>query len=159
MRTCAKCGGAIPAERRADALYCSTKCGNNHRNHTHYHRQPDRAKERRDHLKATQLNRYMVSRAKWRAKSAGVPFNITPDDVSIPAICPVLGLPIRPAKGHGGHDHHSPSLDRIDPNKGYVKGNVRVISQRANLLKSDATVEELEAILNDLRRLRDASTI
>ena len=44
-----------------------------------------------------------------------------------------------------------PSLDRIDGAKGYVKGNVRVISHRANMLKNDATIEELELVLKDLR--------
>lgn len=46
----------------------------------------------------------------------------------------------------------SPSLDRIDSSKGYVKGNVRVISARANMLKNNATVEELTLVLKDLKR-------
>jgi hypothetical protein len=47
-----------------------------------------------------------------------------------------------------------PSLDRIDNNKGHVKGNVRMISYRANVLKSDATVEELTLVLADLKRIQ-----
>lgn len=49
----------------------------------------------------------------------------------------------------------SPSLDRLDSSKGYVKGNVRVISKRANQLKNNATVEEMRMVLADLIRLQE----
>jgi hypothetical protein len=93
----------------------------------------------------------LLTGAKQRAKAKGLEFNIDKEDVIIPEVCPVLGL--RLVQGSGGHHAGSPSLDRIDPSKGYIKGNVRVISYRANLLKSDATLEELELILADARRL------
>jgi len=48
-------------------------------------------------------------------------------------------------------DDNVPSVDRIDPTKGYIKGNVEVISWRANHLKNNATVEELEAIVNYMK--------
>jgi hypothetical protein len=50
-------------------------------------------------------------------------------------------------RGVGKFDSCSPSLDRIVPELGYVKGNVRVISDRANRIKRDATLEELRAIV------------
>ena len=153
MRTCKRCGGEVPATRRSNALYCSDQCGQRTRSQSHYSNNPEKYKEKRERHKDDKLGRYMWSRAKYRSKRSGVPFNIDHCDIVIPAICPVLGIPIRPAKGHGGHDDNSPSLDRIIPSLGYVKGNVRVISQRANLLKSNATVEELLAVLSDLRRL------
>lgn len=66
-------------------------------------------------------------------------------------------------KNHFDNDEragaNSPSLDKINPIKGYVKGNVRVISQRANWLKNDATYEEMETIFNDFRQLRESSCI
>jgi hypothetical protein len=58
-----------------------------------------------------------------------------------------LGLKLE--QGNGKSTASSPSLDRIDSSKGYVKGNVRVISHRANLLKNNATVEELKLLLVD----------
>lgn len=60
-------------------------------------------------------------------------------------ICPILGIPIRWYAGSGTGKHHpnSKSLDRIDSSQGYIKGNVQIISWRANDLKSNATLEEL----------------
>lgn len=48
--------------------------------------------------------------------------------------------------GTKGGGANSPSLDRIEPDLGYVAGNAIVISNRANRLKSDATIDELRAI-------------
>lgn len=94
----------------------------------------------------------MLARAKNRAKKKNLEFNLTLDDIKIPAVCPIFGLPIRTNQtGKSGYYPDSPSLDRIDNNKGYIKGNVRVISNRANQIKSDATIEELELILKYLR--------
>lgn len=96
----------------------------------------------------------MYTRVKARAKANGTPFTIELSDIVIPEVCPVLGIPIKPQNGKGqGFHPDSPSLDRIRPELGYVKGNVRVISARANLLKSDATSAEIALVLEDLRRL------
>ena len=82
------------------------------------------------------------SRAKYRAKQKGREFTITKEDIVIPDICPLLGTPIQ-----------SPSLDRIDSSKGYIKGNVWVISNRANTLKNDATLTELKTLVENLEML------
>jgi len=79
-----------------------------------------------------------------RAKQEGAPFQITPDDVVIPAICPVLGIVLK--CGNGKPVPCSPTLDRINSLLGYVKGNVMVISFKANTIKSNATPEELRKI-------------
>lgn len=89
---------------------------------------------------------YMIQGAKTRAKKVGVPFNLEAIDVTIPDVCPVLGIPL--VKGVGGHSPNSPSLDRIVPELGYVKGNVAVISNRANTIKNDANPEEILAVYN-----------
>jgi hypothetical protein len=85
-----------------------------------------------------------VDGAKRRAVSAGLPFDITVNDVVIPSTCPVLGIPIFITRGLAGSN--APSLDRIKPELGYVKGNVIVVSWRANRLRSDAQSSELRLI-------------
>lgn len=85
----------------------------------------------------------MLRSARHRAKSKGLAFNIELIDIVIPELCPVLGIELRANAGNGGALRGSPSLDRIVPELGYVKGNVQVISNAANLLKGDSTPEEM----------------
>jgi predicted nucleic acid-binding Zn-ribbon protein len=85
----------------------------------------------------------MLSRARNRAAKRGCLFEITLEDINIPKICPILGIELKHDKGTPGGNKNSPSLDKIIPEKGYVKGNVRVISQLANAMKANATDEEL----------------
>ena len=88
----------------------------------------------------------LLNNAKKRASLYNIDYNITIEDISLPKICPILKIPIQKGKVGGGK--YSPSLDRIDPNKGYVKGNVQVISRLANIMKSNASPEELRAFAN-----------
>jgi hypothetical protein len=87
----------------------------------------------------------MWTHAKARAKNLSVPFNLEPTDITIPVTCPVLHIKLAVNKRTWKDD--SPTLDRIKPALGYVRGNVRVISWRANRLKSDATLGDLEALV------------
>lgn len=98
--------------------------------------------------------RAALNHARHRAKKRGIAFDIDPADIEIPTRCPVFGQPLEFLRGRGRGprtNHWSPSLDRTNNSLGYVKGNVRVISQRANALKSDATISELENLLEYLR--------
>jgi hypothetical protein len=79
----------------------------------------------------------------------GLPCDISKDDVVIPERCPILGIPLSISSKTIGDS--SPSIDRIIPDRGYVKGNIVVVSFRANRIKNDATVEELETVANWLR--------
>lgn len=81
--------------------------------------------------------------AKYRSKQTGLAFDLRPEDIVIPRICPVLGIPIRVSSIPHKQCDGSPSLDRREPSKGYVKGNVIVISWLANRLKSNATPTQL----------------
>lgn len=87
--------------------------------------------------------------AKFRATKHGLAFNITEEDIFIPNFCPVLGIPLKPTVGRCSAN--SPTVDRIDSSKGYVRGNVCVISFRANTIKPDATAEELDAVARYVR--------
>jgi hypothetical protein len=82
---------------------------------------------------------------RHRAKKSGLAFDLTVDDIVVPEECPVLGIKIE--LGAVGAKANAPSVDRFDNTKGYVKGNIRIISKRVNSLKSDATVAELKAVL------------
>jgi hypothetical protein len=118
----------------------------------HYYakrRAEDKTYARRSNEKWRETNpkAYMLSRAKSRAKAEGLPFDITTDDFEIPEFCPVFpDLRLEFSSGSSRPDN-TPSLDKVIPERGYVRGNVRVVSMRANRLKSDATLEELKAIL------------
>jgi hypothetical protein len=102
-------------------------------------------KGRRYRLKTPELS--MLYKARSRTKERKLPFcNLEREDIIIPEICPILGIPLK--KGLKGPIASSPSLDRIIPELGYVKGNVQVISQRANVMKNDATPEELIKFAN-----------
>lgn len=96
---------------------------------------------RKDPLKHT------LRQAKMRAKELGIEFSLQREHVVLPEFCPVLGIRLTVGAGQSWRHVSSPSLDRFDNTKGYVPGNVRVISWRANRLKADATIEEVRAIL------------
>lgn len=83
----------------------------------------------------------MYYAAKRRAKDSGRDFNIEVSDIVCPDVCPILGIPL--IRGKGRQTANSPSLDRIDTTKGYVKGNIQVVSLLANQMKGPATPEQL----------------
>lgn len=91
----------------------------------------------------------LFNTVKARAKLTNLDFDLEMGDLVIPDSCPVLGIPI--FHGDGTHSNHSPSVDRFDNNKGYTKDNIKVISRRANCLKNDATIDELEAIVKYMK--------
>lgn len=96
-------------------------------------------------VKGRPLVSKMLSRARTRAKSKGLPFDIDSSDIFIPEKCPILGIPLVSHKGKSGAFSNSPSLDRIVPELGYTKGNVQVISQKANQMKTCSSKEDLLA--------------
>ena len=77
----------------------------------------------------------MYTEVKSRAKLSNIEFNLEKQDVKIPDVCPILGIPL--IVSFGGRTDNTPTLDKIIPNKGYTKGNVQVVSWIANRLKSD----------------------
>lgn len=100
--------------------------------------------------------RKLLSLARRRAKLRGLDFDLDKKDLVIPEFCPVLGIKIVVGGAGTGFCDASPTLDRIDNAKGYVRDNVAVVSWRANRIKCDATVEELEKVFLFYRDLRRA---
>lgn len=75
----------------------------------------------------------------------------------IPEFCPILG--IKMSYGPFAERDSSPSLDKIIPELGYVKGNIAVICFRANRFKSDGTLDELRAIVKYMEEHRERTDL
>ena len=101
----------------------------------------------------------MLSNAKIRAKQKSIDFNLTfeylkkifPQDNK----CPVIGVDFQ--FGYKNLDKKNtdfaPSLDRIVPEKGYVEGNVIVVCNIVNRVKSDSTIKILENVFKFYKKL------
>jgi len=100
------------------------------------------------------LSSHLTSVAKQRAKKKGLPFNITPSDVVVPDKCPLLGIELKRSRVNRGPSDNSPTLDRINPSEGYVRGNVWVISGKANRIKTDASIDEIRSLVRNLDLLQ-----
>lgn len=91
----------------------------------------------------------IINNIKNRAKAKKIPFNINVNDLIWPTHCPVLGIEL----DYSGKDRwRQVSLDRTNPALGYIKDNVVVMSMRANAIKYDASIEELQKVLNYLQQ-------
>jgi len=95
----------------------------------------------------------LVSNAKVRAKKVGMEFSITVEALHWPEVCPVLGFRLNYGAPTDGHDSwDGPSIDRHDNTKGYTLENSVVMSRKANALKSNADVNEVEKLLSYMRK-------
>jgi hypothetical protein len=99
------------------------------------------------------IARTLLRLSKYRAKRDGIRHTLTLADIHVPEYCPVLGIRLKPSKGRAGPA--SPSLDRINPRRGYTPDNVVVVSWRANSIKKDGTPEELERVASFYRQIAD----
>jgi hypothetical protein len=120
-------------------------------------RQKIRSVEKREHIKDYQKKFYsekegrivrFLAATKKRAKAKNLPYDLTLKYLRSIALdkCPIFDLELDWSswgeKNQIANDN-SPSVDRIDPKKGYVVGNVIWLSWKANRLKSNATSEDL----------------
>lgn len=172
-KQCSRCKQVLPVgmfnknKSKRDGLYChckacrSTYFANGGREQQRAYRQAN---------PVLTMTARIVGGARARAKENNLPFDIDLDYVRAmvgenaqdASHCPVFKCPLDWSCYRGNESKplpNSPSLDRIDPERGYVKGNVWIISYRANVIKNDATHEELklvtkavgEAIVNSLQ--------
>ena len=93
----------------------------------------------------------MFIEAKCRARDADLPFDIEIDDIHIPEVCPLLGIPIE--THHTKCNDRSPTLDKLVPSRGYTKGNILVISNRANRIKNNASIDEIMLLSDNLHAI------
>lgn len=85
---------------------------------------------------------YLLSCIKYRSKKENIPFNLEVSDIVIPEYCPYLNIKLISKKGIK-HADNLMSVDRIIPELGYIKGNIEIISYKANRMKNNATIQEL----------------
>jgi hypothetical protein len=94
---------------------------------------------------------WLLSNAKRAEKDRGIPCNLDISDIIIPTHCPYLGFELTTIRGAGQLDTNA-SIDKINPKLGYTKGNVEIISRKANRMKNNASPKELilfaESVLN-----------
>jgi hypothetical protein len=96
----------------------------------------------------------MLSNAKIRAKKKNVPFNINAEYLKkifpLDNKCPILNVEFQTGyiNNNKKNKDFSPSLDRIIPEKGYVEGNLLIVCDIVNRIKSNSSVEMIKKVLN-----------
>lgn len=103
---------------------------------------------------------HMLKRAEKRAEKSNIPFNLKQEDIKIPEYCPALNVKLEIKNcGKKGPGPFSPSLDKIVPELGYINTNVIVISHKANQIKNNASISEIEKILEWLKSVTNTLSI
>ena len=92
----------------------------------------------------------LLNYARRNSRRRGEKCDLVVEDIVIPEYCPLLGIKLETSSG--SKRDTSPSVDRIDSSKGYTRENVWIISQRANRIKNNSTIEELRMIYEGLLR-------
>lgn len=88
--------------------------------------------------------KHLLETLRNRAKNLKVPFDLEYEDLTPPEMCPVFNVPLERIETYSkASKKFSPSVDRIEPEKGYTKNNIQIISNLANIMKHDATEEQL----------------
>lgn len=91
----------------------------------------------------------LINASKQRAQIKNIEHSISVQDLKdiypVDGRCPVFGSILE--FGSAGFRDNSPSIDKINPKGGYTKDNIQILSWKANRLKTDATVTELEMLL------------
>ena len=98
---------------------------------------------------------HMLNNSKQRAKVVGREHTLTIDDIVIPDYCPILNIKLE--VGDRKNHENAPSIDRINNDGGYTKDNIMIMSTRANLLKKNATIDELIMIGKFYQNLKEKS--
>ncbi len=91
------------------------------------------------------INDKIWSQLKNKSKQFDIDFNLEVKDIIVPTRCPVFGIELK--FDNTKPCDNSPSIDRIDNNKGYIKGNIIVVSNKANRMKNNSTIEEMKMLV------------
>jgi hypothetical protein len=143
-KPCTKCGEVKPfsefSKKEARCRVCSTEYKRRGRSEKPFH--------------------YLATDKRSASKRAGIPCNLTGEYLESiwTGFCPVFKTPLRKPYEGGRKEKiskNTPSLDRLRPDMGYVKGNVMFISDFANTIKSTATAEEVQAVATWLQQTEE----
>lgn len=99
--------------------------------------------------KYDRIRGYIIRNSKYTAGRRGIYFNLKYTDFELPKYCPILGVKLEYGAGNDGNSPYHATLDRIDNNKGYIPGNVMVISRLANAMKNQADFTQLETFITN----------
>lgn len=152
-RCCPNCGSPVSGIN-ARKEFCSIHCKRAHNKRKFYpvrgsYNKPGAQNSGMASNKNEWLKRILVTKKK-SCKKRDILFNCSVDDFTLPDRCPVFDIVLKYPPNREDDDRDAyPSIDRIRPAMGYVSGNVRIISFRANVLKNAATAEESILLAND----------
>ncbi len=162
MKTCTSCDEEKPLEEfynsKKGPLGKSYDCKECRKAYNKKRREEsiDEYREKDRERIANNLERQLLRAAKARSKAKDIPFDLEKSDIVIPEECPVLGIPL--VRGAGRPVDGSPTLDKFVPLLGYTKGNVNVISHKANTCKNDATLEEIRLLYEWMKEIENNKT-
>jgi transcription elongation factor Elf1 len=149
---CIVCGkekiwkGGLKEFNKIECRTCSTKCSNIKRGIIYINKM--------DYTIENYKKSSIFRSIKKTHNKRNIDFDLSFQDIpEIPKICPVLGIEL--VLDNKIPSRNSPSIDRIDSSKGYIKSNIRIISNRANFIKNNGTKEEIETIYLNWKRLRE----
>lgn len=156
-KDCIQCNSTLPSKKfefRKDTNRLRSICGNCKKLNMHKNYSENKAKRIKQTTEYASNNyeQKILSSALKSAKTKNLEFNLTVEDIVIPTHCPYLGTEITKTLGKGVIWTNA-SIDRIDSSKGYIKGNVEIISRKANSMKNMATKEELLIFANNILKL------
>lgn len=158
MKTCKRCSN-LAADQKLVCDECSGKLKIIQQRYHDKHKKDPKYKSRikkntKKWLAKSPWAKLLISCRK-RSKELKLNYNLDTAHlkkiyIEANGICPVLKIQFDKT-----NLSTTPSVDRIIPELGYVKGNVRIISHRANMLKSNATIDEMKLIFEDLIKLQN----
>lgn len=98
---------------------------------------------------------YMIRNVKYSANRRNLEFNLDFSDLELPEHCPLLNIKLEYANEGDSNSYNHATVDRIDNSKGYIKGNVIVVSRLANNMKNEASFDQLLLFYTNISRLID----
>jgi len=156
-KTCRICGEIKPLSfyhQRKDSGRFRTECSKckSTLHRKWYEKNEIKAKENSKKLRINDQRRALLNSCKSSARNKNLAFNLTLEDIVIPEVCPFLEIKLTNIQGSGFIGSNA-SVDRIDPTKGYVNGNIQIISRKANHMKLNASSEELLTFASNIIKM------